>query len=198
MRIRREGEKGKEKKGRRRREEEEKEREEKKKKVLFQGLNVLSDGNESLTCFRVSPLAKTICANLRTQMQRQSWALEPGQVAASLFSRELENDEKARIAAKIWSLKPSPLLDSSTLLQRGKPSLPQLSSSKTLPDFVTERSILFLELFCPGYDQWLSKNPPWNGIPEYDEAEKIVRSIVPVNDPAERMCGFAKRFRVRT
>ena len=49
-----------------------------------------------------------------------------------------------------------------------------------------ERSALLLELFCPGYDAWLTKNP-WDGIPEYEEAKMAIRAIVPVNDPRERL-----------
>ena len=40
-------------------------------------------------------------------MDRQSWALEPGQVAAALFSDEVSNDDKARIAARILALRPA-------------------------------------------------------------------------------------------
>ena len=39
-------------------------------------------------------------------------------------------------------------------------------------------------------------NPPWDGIPEYEEAKTAIRAIVPVNDPGERLCAVAKWFRV--
>ena len=81
-------------------------------------------------------------------------------------------------------------------LTRGRPDLPPISSKKNLDDYVTERSALLLERFCPGYDAWLTKNPPWDGIPEYEEAKIAIRAIVPVNDPGERLCAVAKRFRV--
>ena len=81
-------------------------------------------------------------------------------------------------------------------LTRGRPDLPSISSKKNLDDYVTDRSALLLERFCPGYDAWLTKNPPWDGIPEYEEAKIAIRAIIPVNDPGERLCAVAKRFRV--
>ena len=129
-------------------------------------------------------------------MNRQSWSLEEGQIAASLFSKDVGNDLKARIAAKILALKPSSILDSTSLLRRGKPTLPELSSSKDLSDYVTERSVLFLERFCPKYETWLRENPPWDEISEFQTAKQIVNAIVPINDPAERLCAVAKRYKV--
>ena len=85
---------------------------------------------------------------------------------------------------------------STPLLPKGKPPLPEITSFKELPDFVTDRSILFFERFCPGYETWMEANLPWDGIPEYEMAKALVRSIVPVNDPAERLCGLAKRYKV--
>ena len=66
-------------------------------------------------------------------------------------------------------------------LTRGRPDLPLISSKKNLDDYVTERSALLLERFCPGDDAWLTKNPPLDGIPEYKEAKIAIRPIVPVN-----------------
>ena len=40
-------------------------------------------------------------------MNRQSWALEPGQVAAALFSDQLDDETKSRMAAKIMALRPT-------------------------------------------------------------------------------------------
>ena len=129
-------------------------------------------------------------------MNRQSWSLDDGQVAAALFSSNIDNDTKSRIAARILALKPSSVLDSTALLRRGKPSLPELSSKKGLSDYVTERSVLFLERFCPQYEEWLKENPPWDEIPAFQTAKTIVRGIVPINDPVERLCAFAKRYKV--
>ena len=68
-------------------------------------------------------------------------------------------------------------------LTRGRPYLPPISSKKNLDDYVTERSALLLERFCPSYEAWLTKNPPWDGISEYEEAKVAIRAIVPVNNP---------------
>ena len=58
-----------------------------------------------------------------------------------------------------------------------------------------ERSALLLERFCPVYDAWLTKNPPWDGILEYEEAKMAIRAIVPVNDLRERLYTVAKRLK---
>ena len=153
-------------------------------------------------------------------MNRQSWSVEPGQVAAALFSQEVDDDEKSRIAARIIALMPAgfslptlvegmpqsssastivltqPNLPTPFDLTRGKPPLPEMSPGRTLVDFVTPRSVVFLARFCPDASKWLTKNPPWDDIPEYRLARLYIEGIVPVNDPAERLCAFAKKYRV--
>lgn len=115
-------------------------------------------------------------------MIRQSWSLEPGQAAAALFSDEIDDDEKSRIAARIIALTPNGFVFPSTVgailsmsseatpstphlptcddLTRGKPPLPEMMSTKTLCDYITPRSVLFLARFCPDASKWLTKNPP--------------------------------------
>ena len=162
-------------------------------------------------------------------------------VAASVFSDELDIDEKAGIAAKILAVAPATLLAQASSvpaspstsnseqeganssqatpttssapssarnrrndviqptpsnLVRGKPPLPSFTSSSKLVDFVSPRSIIFFIHFCPNFMVWLTKNPPWNGIFEFEEAKAIVRGMTPVNDPAERLCATAKRYKV--
>ena len=55
----------------------------------------------------MSPLAKKITAAVRIQMDRQSWALEAGQVSAALFSNYVDLDTKSRMAGKILALRPT-------------------------------------------------------------------------------------------
>ena len=61
---------------------------------------------------------------------------------------------------------------------------------------LTERSILFLERFCPNYAEWLPTNAPWDHIPEFQQDKELVDAIQTVNDPAERMCSFSKCFKM--
>ena len=172
---------------------------------------------------RFSPLAARVAESVRLQMNRQSWSVEPGQIAAVLFSDKVDDDTKSRVAAKILALRPADFsfpglggtisLPSSTLpttssfspqsnlptpndLTRGKPPLPTISSGKTLVDFVTPHSVLFLARFCRNATKWLEQNPPWDNIPEYRLAKCIIEGIVPVNDLAERLCTTAKRYRI--
>ena len=107
-------------------------------------------------------------------MNRQSQSLEPGQITASLFSKNVDDDTKSRIASRILALKPSSIAIVTPALNRGRPSLPEISSKNELQDFVTERSILFLERFCPNYAKWLTQNAPWDHIPEFHQDKELV------------------------
>ena len=146
--------------------------------------------------FRASTLVKSICVNLRIQMNFQSWSLELGQISAFLFPKKVDNDTKSRIASRILALKPSSIAIVTPALNRGWPLLPEITSKKELQDFVTERSILFFERFCPNYGKWLPMNAPWDHIPEFQQDKELVYAIQTVNEPAERMCSILKRFKV--
>ena len=176
--------------------------------------------------------------------REQTWALEPTQIGGAIFCKEVGDDEKARIAAKILATAPAALLnrdealpvssfnepvqtsdgsaapcipmkedevatssdtfDASPLtnrptpesLSRGKPPLPTFTSSNSLVDFVSPRSIVLFVRMCPGFKAWLTKNPPWDGIPEFEVAKAAIKAICPINDPAERLCATAKRYKV--
>ena len=100
--------------------------------------------------FRLSPLALQVSESVRVQMNRQSWALEPGQVAAALFSDEIDDDVKSRMASRILTLMPvnfqfpsvagtlsslpsqptssQPTLPTKDDLTRGKPPLPEITT----------------------------------------------------------------------
>ena len=56
---------------------------------------------------RFSPLAARVAESVRLQMNRQSWSVEPGQIAAVLFSDEIDDDTKSQVAAKILALRPA-------------------------------------------------------------------------------------------
>ena len=71
-----------------------------------------------------------------------------------------------------------------------------MNYSSSLEDFVTSRSVVFFARFCPNADVWLTKNPPWDGIEEFEVARSIVGGMAPVNDAAERLCATAKRYKV--
>ena len=81
-------------------------------------------------------------------------------------------------------------------LSRGKPPLPTFSSSNSLVDFITPRSIVLFVRFCPGFKSWMTKNPPWDGIPAFESAKAAIKAICPINDSAERLCATAKRYKV--
>ena len=79
---------------------------------------------------------------------------------------------------------------------RGKPKLPKIIQNSSLHDYVSEKSAIFPERFCPGYDVWLTQNAPWDGLKEYQDAKKVICAISPINDTAERLCAVAKKYRV--
>ena len=46
--------------------------------------------------------------------------------------------------------------------------------------------------------EWLRKDPAtWPTDPGYIATNHVVRGLVGVNDPAERLCGDAKKYKVR-
>ena len=74
-------------------------------------------------------------------MNRQTWALEPGQIAAALFSDEVDDDEKSRIASRILALMPAnfvfPTVAESMPNYSSESPVSSESSIQTLFDFVT-------------------------------------------------------------
>ena len=89
----------------------------------------------------MSPLAKKITAAVRIQMDRQSWALEAGQVSAALFSNYVDLDTKSRMAGKILALRPTtmrPSVPNETSMEDD--NLPNIPSN-VVPVIMTRKKI---------------------------------------------------------
>ena len=143
-------------------------------------------------------------------MCRQSWSLQGRHLPLCLWSRYVSEDDKSSIAASITGFLP-PLASASATSEEGaaasspspprtinKPAFPDLACGSKLADFVTEESTLLFTRAIPDW-RWLYKPPSeWKSDAGYQGASKIVHAIVSTNDPAERLCGMAKKYRVIT
>jgi hypothetical protein len=84
-----------------------------------------------------------------------------------------------------------------TLIALEKPPFPDMEGKQHLEDFVTHESWALFDLLGGNCD-WLRQNPEtWDADNHYLEAKDIVHNLYGVNDPAERMCLNAKRYKVK-
>ena len=106
-----------------------------------------------------------------------------------LFSSYLSCDDKARVAARICA---TPRIE----VMPGHPAMPELKSNSHLADYVTTESWVLFDLIGRGVD-WMKEDPSkWDQDEEYLATKDIVDHLCGVNDPAERICGTAKLFKV--
>ena len=76
-----------------------------------------------------------------------------------------------------------------------KPAFQEADPDLSLVDYVGPESWVLFKLIG-GDHGWLWQPPPWDGDPRFEAMKKVVTNIVGVNDPAERACGLAKRYKV--
>jgi hypothetical protein len=123
-------------------------------------------------------------------MGRQSWAHQGRHVPQALFSSLLSNDERARLASRILA---TPRIE----IKPGKPAFPSYDSPiNSLADFVTSESWVLFDLIG-GDVGWMLEDPSkWDQNEDFLTMRKKVHHFSGVNDPAERICGTAKLFKV--
>ena len=121
------------------------------------------------------------------------WSLIGRHVPFALFSPFVDVDEKSRLASRLFAVRdftvPSPPVP------LGRPPFPNIVPGATLADYITDESWLLFDLLDAD-TSWLRELPPWDGHPGHDEVRDVVRSLCGVNDPAERLCGMAKKYAV--
>ena len=123
-------------------------------------------------------------------LRRHCWYLIPEVIPFSLFSDKLTCDDKARLAARILSLK-SNIPQSYKL---GKPKFPNIAETTELVDLVTSESIKFFNIL--GLDfHWLEMNPDkWEEDLNFKKAREFARTVKVTNDVAERGVKLATDF----
>jgi hypothetical protein len=139
-------------------------------------------------------LSPIVSETVSKKLQKQSWALQGGQLPSCLFSDLVSLDEKAAIAARIVGFEKPIISD----IIPSQPSFPVLAIGKQLKDFVDEECWVFFHLVGEPHD-WLLLDPAsWPQDPHFQETEKIVRGLPGVNDVAQRGCRLADDFKVNS
>ena len=114
--------------------------------------------------------------------------LQDRQMSLPLFSDLVDNDVKARLAARLHGTERPPL-------EVVLPTPPDLSG-RCLSDFVGPQTWYLFDLIEGGSD-WLFLDPAmWNDNPQYIAMKEVVRGFPGVNDFSERGCRLAEDFKV--
>ena len=114
-------------------------------------------------------------------MNQQSWALEPGQIAACLFSDQVETDDKARVSAKLLAQAPASSLHLSSPCNPSLPAEEPIYADHNLNSSVAPKTASVR----PKPDGLLRGQPPFPEILHSSELSDFVqpRSVI-----------FIKRF----
>lgn len=115
-------------------------------------------------------------------MERHFWYITEELAPFSLFSNQVSEAEKRKIACQLRKVKPS----HSELLELGVPVFPTLNSSSKLVSLIGPKSWLLFQTLGFSSD-WLTKPPSqWEGDTAYQEIAKFARHVKVVNDLSER------------
>ena len=132
---------------------------------------------------------ETIAEEALKTFNRHKWYLVPEIVMFSLFSDKLNEDEKARMAAKLLSLPRD-----EEELHFGLPSFPDVDEDTKLVDLITSKSWLFFTILNLSAD-WLVLPPAqWKENQDYVTAEQFVKTVKVTNDVAERGVKIASDY----
>ena len=130
-------------------------------------------------------LSKKVVTKTTTILLRHTWYCSEELIPLALFSYKVSDEEKEAIASKIGALPPR-------TLPIKKPSLPSLSETSLLRDFVGPRSILIFQLLGESHT-FLAKQE-WQSLPQYEDIRRSLRNLVPINDSCERALALATRL----
>ena len=105
-------------------------------------------------------------------------------ILIALFLDKVSDGEKEALTEKIGS-------HPSQTLPIKKPSLPPLSSSSLLCDFVGPRSIIFQLL---GESHTFLAKQEWQLLPLLEDIRRSLKNLFPINDSCERALALATRL----
>ena len=130
----------------------------------------------------------TVASAALATTNRHGWYLAPSVVMFSLFSNNVPDDTKARMAAKLLSLeKPEET-------RVDLPEFPTLTGSSELLDFVQPNSWEFFNILKVEAD-WLAQPPvEWEESEDFRKARQFVWTVKVVNDAAERGIKLASDY----
>ena len=112
----------------------------------------------------------------------------PASQPASLCNPALETETCNQLAREIGGLPP-------TSIQIRKPTLPSITSSSTLPDFVGSRSVLLFSQLKLDHTFLLAED--WRETLHFSTLKSAISNLHPVNDSSERALALATSFNGR-
>ena len=121
-----------------------------------------------------------VATTVLEKMKNHYWYLTQENVIVALFSKNLSDEEKRKIADKVLSS------EKPCQFRMGKPVFPEITKDTSLSDLVGPESHTLFVLLQIGTD-WLRKPVrEWAVCDEYMKASEFVTKLKVVNDPAER------------
>ena len=121
-------------------------------------------------------------------LDRHRWYLTAQVVPFALFSDNVTEDEKSRMAARLLSLKRE---DSVSL---GLPDFPEVTAGTELWDLVTSKSWDFFD-GLKSNPIWLTQSvSEWESDPDYRQVKTFVSTVKVVNDGCERAVALATDY----
>ena len=107
-------------------------------------------------------------------------------VPMALFSKKVDLDTKARMAAKLLSLQKKKKKKNTRSQKLMKPKFPKIGPNTQLYDLVTEESLEFFSIIKVD-SNWLEQSvDSWEDSEDYITARMFVRTVKTTNDLAER------------
>ena len=121
-------------------------------------------------------------------LSRHRWYLTGEVVPFSLFSDNVNEDEKRRIAARLLSTQRE------ETVSLGLPNFPVVTETTELWDLVTPASWKFFDILKSD-PNWLTQNvSEWERSPDYRQLKSFVSTVKTVNDGCERAVALATDY----
>ena len=158
-------------------------------KAWFNAPSLTSAATNDLDLYRslqkFKAVHKKVSQSTSAVLNRHTWYLTEELIPFSLFDEDLSLDARTLLAAEIGQ-------KSSGGTDIRKPTLPSLTATSTLIDFVGDRSTTLFDLLDIPVDFLLKKD--WNLQPEYSSIQSSLKSPSPLNDSCERALGLMSTY----
>ena len=130
-------------------------------------------------------LSKKVITKTVAILRRHTWYLSEELIPIALFSDEVEDAEKQTLATKIGKLP-------SVTHPVKNPSLPSITTTSELSDFVGPRSTIIFNRLGESHT-FLSKDE-WALLPQLGDVRRSLLNLTPLNDSCELPLALATRL----
>ena len=141
----------------------------------------------SLQSFKKVPgaLSKKITQKTVEILLRHTWYVSEELIPLALFSGRVGDEEKQAIATRIGKLP-------SVSHPVRKPTLPSMTVTSSLSDFVGPRSTIIFHLL--GESHTFLSREEWFLLPQFEDMRRSLLNLTPLNDSCERALSLATRL----